>query len=576
MTKTFMKGMDISSYPEMTDMGYHYYDYDGKEVNLIDFAVSQGFNYGRLRIWNEPLNVPEAKGYCDLEHTKRMAQEIKKRGLGLLLDFHYSDWYADPGTQTKPRAWQGLNNDKLTAAVYDFTKNTLQELDKAGAYPDMVQIGNEIRCGMIWPEGKTDNWPMLARLINAGIKAVRDTQKQRNTKVMLHLDQGGRYYYLEEWFDNCLLHGVTDFDIIGLSYYAFWHGGYHDVKNSMEKLVERYDKPIILVEAAHGYRVIEGGLYDKPQEELSGFPSSPEGQKKVMELIMCITANISGNKGLGVFYWEPFCIPAGMDDKWALSMSLVDQNGRAMEGLKAFSENPYELNAADYTKLYAPEKIKLTADMADSLPERLPKEIKALRMDGNIDKLPVIWNDTAQIKPDMINEITGICNGQTITVRVEIVNDANHINLLTNGDFTDGLDDWQIEKPDCVDIQVREQVADELPYDSYHYLYVKGNDKFFFRMSRKIKVHKTGQYQFSLSFMGDNTTGVKVEMYIAADDRKINRALFPEELWHEHSVTMEITKTENTDAAMELEVGLIMDSPISYGAVKDVKLIINE
>lgn len=105
MNSAFIKGMDISSYPEMLDMGYRYFDFDGNEVDLLDFAVSQGFNYGRLRIWNEPKNVPEAKGYCDLEHTKCMAWEIKKRGMGFLLDFHYSDWYADPARRRN--RWHG-------------------------------------------------------------------------------------------------------------------------------------------------------------------------------------------------------------------------------------------------------------------------------------------------------------------------------------------------------------------------------------------------------------------------------------------------------------------------------------
>ncbi len=573
MNQTFIKGMDISSYPEMIDMGYKYYDYEGKEVNLLDFAVSQGFNYGRLRIWNEPQNVPAAKGYCDLAHTKKMAQEIKKHGMGLLLDFHYSDWYADPGTQTKPIAWEGLNDDDLIMAVYDFTKNVLQELDSIGAYPDMVQIGNEIRCGMIWPEGKTDNWSMLAKLINAGIKAVRDTKKQRDTKVMLHLDQGGRYYYLEEWFDNYLSHGGTDFDIIGLSYYAFWHGGYNDVKNSMERLADRYHKPLILVEVAHGYKVIKDGLYDKPQEELSGFPSSPEGQKKVMELLMCITANITGGNGLGVFYWEPFCIPGGIDDKWALSMSLMDQNGKAMEGVKAFLENPYKFDSSEYVKLYNPEKIKLSKEMAETLSEYLPKEIKALRFDGNIDRLPVIWNDSVKVKSGAVNKITGICNEHMVTARIEIVDDANSVNLIANGAFKDGLENWNIEKPDCVDVQVREQIADELPYEAYNYLYIKGNDKFVFRMNQKIKINKAGKYRFSLSFMGDNTTGVKIGMYILADGNQMHHAIFPEELWHEHLVDIEVAELSSND--MEMDIGLSMDSPISYGAVKDMKLLCN-
>lgn len=573
MSNTFIKGMDISTYPEMLDMGYKYYDYDGNEVNLIDFAVSQGFNYGRLRIWNEPQNVPAAKGYCDLAHTKSMAEEIKKRGMGLLLDFHYSDWYADPGTQTKPLAWEGLDNEELITAVYDYTKYVLTELDNAGVYPDMVQIGNEIRCGMIWPEGKTDNWPMLAQLINAGIKAVRDTQKQRDTKVMLHLDQGGRYYYLKEWFDNCFLYGVTDFDIIGLSYYAFWHGGYNDVKNAMEKLAKRYDKLIILAEAAHGYRVIEGGLYDKPQEELSGFPSSPAGQKKVMELEMCITANITGNKGLGVFYWEPFCMPGGMDDRWARSMSLVDENGNAMEGIKAFLKNPYEIEASEYIKLYAPEKLKLTEDMTTDLIKYLPKKIKALRFDGNIDKLPIVWNKDAQLKSGVINEIEGICNGQSVIAQVEVLNGTNSVNLIANGAFTDNLDGWNIEKSDCVDTQIREYIGESIPYESYNYLYIKGNDKFLFHMSQKNRINRLGKYQLSLSFMGDNTTGVKVEMYISLCGNTVRHPIFPEEIWHEHSVEIDLTQLDVIQTDTELEVGLKMDSPISYGAIKDIKLI---
>ena len=168
----FIKGMDISSHLEMMDKGHRYYDFDGNEVNIIDFAKEQGFNYGRLRIWNEPGRVKESGGYCDLEHTRKMAAEIKNRGLGLLLDFHYSDWWADPGNQTKPAAWQELGGDALAQAVYDYTREVLTALYQDGVYPDMVQVGNEIRCGMLWPDGRTDNWEELAKLINAGIRAI--------------------------------------------------------------------------------------------------------------------------------------------------------------------------------------------------------------------------------------------------------------------------------------------------------------------------------------------------------------------------------------------------------------------
>lgn len=571
MTNTFIKGMDVSTYPEMMDLGYKYYDYDGKEVNLFDFAVSQGFNYGRLRIWNEPDKVPQAKGYCDIHKTISMAKEFKKRGMGFLLDFHYSDWYADPGTQTKPVAWEGLNHEELIAAVYDYTKSVLSKMDDEGVYPEMVQIGNEIRCGMIWPEGKTSNWPMLARLINAGIKAVRDTQKERDTKVMLHLDQGRRYYYLEEWFDNCLAHGVTDFDIIGLSFYAFWHGGYNDAKNAMEKLSARYDKPIILAEVAHGYKVIKDGLYDEPQEKLSGFPTSAAGQRAVMELEMCMTANISNHRGLGVFYWEPFCMPGGMDHAWASSMSLVDDKGKAMEGVKAFGVNPYELDATEYVKLYEPNEINITEDMAGEIRSYLPDRIKALRMDGNIDRLPITW-DNNMVLTSGYHEVCGICNGETVTAMVKVVDDVNRVNLVSNPTFNDGLENWNIRKQDWVEVQIREKIADELPYDTYNYLYIKGNEKFLFDMSQKIKVNKAGKYHFSLFFMGDNTTGVKVEMYVMIGDRKVSRSIFPEEVWHEHQIEFEITDKDLSAFDNGIDIALKMDSPISFGAVKNVKL----
>ena len=265
----FVKGMDISSYPEMMDRGHRYYDFDGNEVNVIDFAKEQGFNYGRLRIWNNPECVRESGGYCDLAHTRMMAAEIKKRGMGLLLDFHYSDWWADPGKQTKPQAWNDLHGDALAQAVYDYTRAVLEALDTDHVYPEMVQVGNEIRCGMMWPDGRTDNWEGLAQLINAGIRAVRDTQGARDTKVMLHLDQGGRYYYFKEWFDNALSHGVTDFDIIGLSYYPFWHGTFNDLKNTMEALAKRYRKPMIIAEVAHAYRRSRGELFGEAQERIS-------------------------------------------------------------------------------------------------------------------------------------------------------------------------------------------------------------------------------------------------------------------------------------------------------------------
>jgi arabinogalactan endo-1,4-beta-galactosidase len=329
----FIKGMDISSYQEMLDKGYKYYDENGKEVDVLDYAVDKGFNYARIRIWNEPDNVPLSGGYCSLEHTINLAKKIYDLGIPYLLDFHYSDWWADPGNQNKPAKWKGLHGVDLEDAVYEYTKSVLNELSLRGISPSMVQVGNEIRCGMLWPDGSSDNYKTLANLINAGIKGVRDSNGGSAIKIMLHLDQGGRYHYFEKWFDEIIQNGVTDFDIIGLSYYPFWHGTYRDLDETMNKLSNRYDKDLIVAEVAYAYRLGADKLFGKGQERLGGFAASAEGQYKSLEIISGIIAGTNNSRGKGFFYWEPF-IRDDNSESWGYCMGIVDENGQP---LKAFT-----------------------------------------------------------------------------------------------------------------------------------------------------------------------------------------------------------------------------------------------
>lgn len=573
----FIKGMDISSYPEMMDKGYHYYDFDGNEVNIIDFAGRQGFNYGRLRIWNNPEHVRESGGYCSLEHTKKMAAEIKKRGMGLLLDFHYSDWWADPGKQTKPDAWKDLHGDALVQAVYDYTKDVLEALDTVDVYPEMVQIGNEIRCGMMWPDGRTDNWEGLAQLINAGIRAVRDTQRARDTKVMLHLDQGGRYYYFKEWFDNALAHGVTDFDIIGLSYYPFWHGTFHDLKNTMEELAGRYHKPMIIAEAAHAYRRSRGELFGEAQEKISGFPAGGAAQKEVLELIMSIAAHVSDGLGIGVFYWEPFSRPDDeMDDSWGSCMGVVDADGRPTLGIKAFAFSPETADADKTAKIYEPPVITVTPD--DVPAEYLPKTVKVLKYDGRLEREEVTWafDQSELIENDtvVINGTLSQC-GQSVSLSVRLVEEKKRRNLLKNAEFgnvDDGIPEyWEIswESDDDSFVQeIRQETAEEFPFDATNYFYFKGESNFKMTLCQKAERLLAGKYIFSLSYKGDNTTGVKVQLYARSrDGADVRQSVFPSaEEWTRHSVELILDKDS------EAEVGIMVDSPAIYGMLKDICL----
>ena len=573
----FIKGMDISSHLEMMDKGHRYYDFEGNEVNIIDFAKEQGFNYGRLRIWNNPECVNKSGGYCNLEHTKRMAAEIKKRGMGLLLDFHYSDWWADPGNQTKPAAWKDLSGDALAQAVYDYTKEVLTALDESGVYPEMVQVGNEIRCGMLWPNGRTDNWEELAKLINAGIRAVRDMQGDRDTKVMLHLDQGGRYYYFKEWFDNAIAHGVTDFDIIGLSYYPFWHGTFYDLKNTMEELVKRYHKPMIIAEVAHAYRRSRGELFGEAQEKISGFPAGGAAQKEVLELVMSITAHVSEEMGLGVFYWEPFSRPDDeMDDGWGSCMGVVDADGRPTLGIKAFGFEPEKADVEKIAKIYEPSVITVTPE--DDSSEYLPKTVKVLKYDGRLERESVTW---AFDKSNLIKNDTVVINGtlsqcgKTVSVPIRLVDKKERQNLLKNADFEnvyEGVPEhWEIDLAvgrDSFTQEVRQEVAEEFPFSATNYYYFKGDNNFQFTLSQKMERLPAGKYTFSLAYRGDNTTGVKVQLYTGTENGgRTVQSVFPSaQEWTKHSMALVL----NEDG--EAEVGIAVDSPAIYGMVKEICL----
>lgn len=369
----FIKGMDISTLPEMLDKGFVYRDEDGTPIDPFVLIKKNGVNSVRLRIWNEPENLPESGGYCNLSDTIRMARKIKENGMSFFLDFHYSDWWADPGQQRKPKAWEGLPFQKLVEAVHDYTYTVLKTLEKEEVYPEYVQIGNEIRSGMLFPEGEVRNFPQLAQLINAGIQAVRELDAEHEegrsmmeslseeqfpypempvttgagngkgirkniprVKLVIHLDQGGRYQYFENWFDKAIANGVTDFDIIALSYYPFWHGTFAEFRDCMERVIERYHRPVMAAETAHAWRLAEGGFVTEQQVRISGFPASPEGQRRVVELVMNIVASLKNGMGLGVYYWEPLDIPRPGGNGWSASMGIMTADARPTVAMSAF------------------------------------------------------------------------------------------------------------------------------------------------------------------------------------------------------------------------------------------------
>jgi arabinogalactan endo-1,4-beta-galactosidase len=267
-----MIGADISFLPQIESRsgffarGPERFLEGGEPVDAITLLARHGFNAIRLRIFVEPSNekgYAPRMGFCGLDSTLSMARRIKAAGLDLLLDFHYSDYWADPQQQNKPLAWADLPYGTLKDSLRSYTTAVLRALERQGTLPDMVQVGNEINHGLLWPDGHIGNLDQLAGLLQAGVEGVEAIAP--GTPVMMHLALGGQNDEARFWLDNMLARGVT-FDILGISYYPRWHGTLEDLYGNLHDLARRYRKPINVVEYSDFKREVHDIVFGLPDD----------------------------------------------------------------------------------------------------------------------------------------------------------------------------------------------------------------------------------------------------------------------------------------------------------------------
>lgn len=355
----FIKGMDLSTLLELEKCGAKYYD-GGKEMDILDIMKQYDVDTIRLRLWNDPKSVsgePYGAGNNDLETTIAIGQRVTEAGLGVLLNFHYSDFWADPGKQIKPKAWADYGVEELEKAVYDYTIESLTTILDAGVNVTMIQVGNELSNGLLWPEGKIlttderdpaeadgntdqrcdndskieESYQNVARFVSAGIRACRMVNP--DIPLMIHLDNGGNNELYRRWFDHYMQYG-EDFDYIGLSYYPFWHGTLQQLTDNMNDIALRYGKDLIIAEVSMGYTMEDYKDYEKlSDEERKGYATKPElvakldypmtveGQMKFTEDFLKRIEQVPDHHGLGFFWWEPAWIPVP-GSGWATPASL--------------------------------------------------------------------------------------------------------------------------------------------------------------------------------------------------------------------------------------------------------------
>jgi arabinogalactan endo-1,4-beta-galactosidase len=315
MPKDYAVGADLSFLKWAEDKGTVFKD-GGQPRPGLQIFRDHGYNWIRLRLFHTPMQLPNG-----LDYTIALARDAKRLGYKFLLNYHYSDTWADPQKQTIPKAWEGKSHSELVRAVFDYTRDTVGAFCKAGAEPNMVQVGNEITPGMLWPDGKLpENWPGFAELVKAGISGV---QAASSARIMIHIDRGGDKDRTRYFFDKLNSFGV-EYDVIGQSYYPWWHGTLDDLRANLAFMAGQYDKDIILVEAAYCWRPTE--YKEKP----GPFPETPQGQCEFLDQVNRAVLETPSGRGKGIFWWEP-AVMGGLRCR-----GMFDDEGNALPVVNVF------------------------------------------------------------------------------------------------------------------------------------------------------------------------------------------------------------------------------------------------
>lgn len=335
-------GADLSFVPELLSLGAEY-RVDGEAADPLDVFADHGFGLVRLRLWHTP-----DRPWHGLDATLVFAQEVRAAGFDLMLDLHYSDTWADPGHQEKPGAWEDLDFATLVDSVYAYTAAVVGQFRDGGALPQYIQIGNEISGGLLWDDGRVgwqgspwdtpEQWARLTELLTAGVAAVRDGLAPADQpKIVIHVDNGADNA-LCRWFFDHLDDAGLDYEVIGVSFYPWWHGTLSALRHNLHDLADRYGKEIMIVEASYPWTLdgCDGSVnfVTDPGQLHEGYPASPEGQSRFLRDLLAVVEGIPGALGCGPVYWEPAFIPVpGGPPNPHENLTLFDFDGDALPSL---------------------------------------------------------------------------------------------------------------------------------------------------------------------------------------------------------------------------------------------------
>ena len=332
----FMKGVDLSMLKQVEDNAGLFYD-NGNQIDPIQEFNSKGINTVRIKIWHNPL-----LNYNDLESVLEIAERVKNAELDLLLDFHYSDTWADPSNQNKPAAWENLNFETLCDSIEQYSRYVITKLKNQNTLPKYVQIGNETDCGFLWPDGyvcgESNNdiqWNKLRDLFMHAIEGVNTALDfEDSLKIISHVSSGGN------WFFGNLLEEDIPIDILAISYYPMWHGTLANLNQNINMLATQFGKPVLVVETAYPFTLSwndnTNNILGLETQLLDGYEASEEGQFSFLyDLISLVHDN---DFGYGICYWAPDWISTSQFGSPWENQALFDFDGQLLDAVSVFDD----------------------------------------------------------------------------------------------------------------------------------------------------------------------------------------------------------------------------------------------
>ena len=549
----FIKGVDVSSLLSLEQSGVKFYE-GNKEKDLFAILRYHGVNYVRIRIWNDPFDS-KGNGYGGGNNDLAAALELGKRatneGLKVLVNFHYSDFWADPSKQMVPKAWKNLSLEEKANELSDYTKECLTAMLKEGIDIGMVQVGNETTTGLA---GET-NWKSITTLLNAGCQAIREVSQEMNQEMLIAIhftnpekeDQYNRYGMILDNF------GV-DYDVFATSYYPYWHGSLDNLTSVLSEIASTFDKKVMVAEVSYAYTyedsdysgntISEESVIDKP------YQVTVQGQANCIRDVAAAVASLK-DAGLGLFYWEPawIAVPGGSYEEnqklweaygsgWATSyateydpedagiyyggsawdnQALFDSTGHPLASLSVFAY--LKTGASTSVRIDSIEETFVKVRIGDEI--ILPKNVIAFYNDGTSKEVEVTWQDIDLVKLSnagvsdtyLYGTISGVDTLQAMC-KISVVEQ----NYVDNSSFEEkDLSMWVIDNIDNVttELSVIEKVSDAKSGNYSLHFYSENEVKF--KVEQTITNLAPGDYNYSLSIQGGDATNQDMYIYAIID-----------------------------------------------------------